>query len=494
MSHADGEVRAGDRSIASRDISTRSSDPVAASSGTSGKVPPGPRGHILFGSLREMQRAPLGFLLDGFHRCGDVVRYRVVSTRMYLLAHPDHVQHVLHDSHRNYDKNNLDYAILRRLMGNGLLTSEGALWRRQRKLMAPMFHRQRVAAFGSLIVDLTLNMLDRWQAMAKSGEPFDVAAEMARLALAIVAKALFTADVSDEAEEIGRAMTLLNRQMAEFSLLDLIPVIPLPRKRRSRVASDTLRRVVGKIVAERRRSFQRSEDLLSMLLDAQDADSGERMSEQQVYDEVLTLLVAGHETTANALAWTWYLLSQHPRAEAALHDELAGVLGGSPPTVTDLPKLNYTRMVIEESMRLYPPAWIVSRNTIADDEIGGYRVPRGTTVMLCSFITHRHPGFWEEPERFDPEHFSAERSNGRPSYAYFPFGGGPRVCIGNGFAMTEAQLVLATVAQRYRLKLLPGHPVEPHPLITLRPRHGILMTAHPLDGSRSETIAHPVEG
>jgi cytochrome P450 len=460
------------------DTEKNSARPERAPSGVTPARPPGPRGRLVFGSLREMQHEPLGFLLEGFRRWGDVVGYRVVTTRAYLVAHPTHIQHVLHDNHRNYDKNNADYAILRRLLGNGLLTSEGPLWRRQRKLMAPMFHRQRVAAFGALMVDATLAMLDRWSSMAEHGEPFDVAAEMTRLTLAIVAKALFTADVSDDAEEISEALTLLNRQMADFSLLDLIP-IPTPRKRRFHAAGDTLRKVVGRIVTERKRSFHRSEDLLSMLLEAQDADTGERMSEQQVHDEVLTLLLAGHETTANALAWTWYLLSQHPSVEAKLHDELARVLGGNTPAVADLPNLSYTRMVIEESMRLYPPAWMISRNAIADDEVGGYRIPRGTTVMLCSFITHRHPGFWDEPERFDPERFSAERSQGRPNYAYFPFGGGPRVCIGNSFAMTEAQLVLATVAQRYSLKLVPGHPVETHPLITLRPRYGIRMTAHP---------------
>jgi cytochrome P450 len=443
--------------------------------------PPGPRGHLLLGSLREIQRKPLELLREGFRDYGDVVRYRFAATHSILLAHPDHIRHVLHDNYRNYDKHNVDYAMLRRLLGNGLLTSEGASWRRQRRLMAPMFHRQRVAGFCNQMVDGTLAMLERWEALAQSGEPFDVAAEMTRLTLAIVASALFSADVSGDAETIGAALTEVNRQLGEFSLLDAIPVIPTARKRRFRAAVRALDQVVDRIIDERRLTMHRSEDLLSMLLEAVDEETDQAMSKRQVRDEVLTLLLAGHETTANALAWTWYLLSQNPDAEEKLHDEIARVLGDRAPGALDLPNLVYTRMVIEESMRLYPPAWAISRNAIGEDEIGGYRVQRKTNMIICSFITHRHPAFWEEPERFDPERFSPARSEGRPSFAYFPFGGGPRICIGNTFAMSEAQLVVATVAQRYRLRLVPGHPVQLQPLITLRPRHGIQMTLHPVD-------------
>ncbi|MGA8059638.1 MAG: cytochrome P450 [Candidatus Binataceae bacterium] len=443
--------------------------------------PPGPRGHLLLGSLREVQREPLGLLRDGFRNHGDVVSFRFGSTRALLLAHPDHIGHVLHDNHRNYDKHNVDYAMLRRLLGNGLLTSDGAFWHRQRRLMAPMFHRQRVAGFCNLMVNSTLEMLERWDALAQSGEPFDIAAEMTRLTLTIVAKALFSADVSDDAEAIGVALTEVNRQLGEFSLLDMFWMIPTARKRRFRTAVRALDEVVGKIVEQRRHATFRNEDLLSMLLDAVDEETSKGMTPRQVRDEVLTLLLAGHETTANALAWTWYLLAQNPEAENKLHDEIASALGERAPGALDLPQLSYTRMVIEESMRLYPPAWAISRNAIGEDEIGGYRVRPRTNIIICSFVTHRHPAFWEEPERFDPERFSPERSQRRAGFAYLPFGGGPRICIGNAFAMTEAQLVVATMAQRYRMRLVPRHPVELHPLVTLRPRHGIRMTLHPAD-------------
>jgi cytochrome P450 len=433
----------------------------------------------VLGSLREVQRDPLGLLRDGFRDHGDVVRLRFGTTRALLLAHPEHIGRVLHDNHRNYDKHNVDYAVLRRLLGNGLLTSDGEFWRRQRRLMAPMFHRQRVAGFCNLMVNSTLEMLERWDAMARSGESFDVAAEMTRLTLPIVAKALFSADVSDDAEAIGAALTEVNRQLGEFSLLDMFWMIPTPRKRRFRAAVQTLDEVVGKIIDARRRATYRNEDLLSMLLEAVDEETSKGMTPRQVRDEVLTLLLAGHETTANALAWTWYLLARNLAAENKLHDEIASTLGERAPGAPDLPQLRYTRMVIEESMRLYPPAWAISRNAIGEDEIGGYPVRPRTNIIICSFVTHRHPSFWDEPERFDPERFSSERSQRRPDFAYLPFGGGPRICIGNAFATTEAQLVVATIAQRYRLRLVPGHPVELHPLITLRPRHGIRMTLYP---------------
>jgi len=319
--------------------------------------------------------------------------------------------------------------------------------------------------------------------LALSGEPFDITSEMTRLTLRIVAKALFSTDVSDAEETIGAALTEVNRQLGEFSLLDLFWMVPTPRKHRFRAAVRALDAVVNRIIEERRRAHYRADDLLTMLLDATDEDTHERMSPSQVRDEVMTLLLAGHETTANALAWTCYLLSQNPGAEGRLRGEVEGVLGDRGANALDLPALRYTRMVVEESMRLFPPAWAISRNTIAEDEIAGYQIPPGTNILISSYITHRHPAFWDNPERFDPERFLPGRSESRPHFAYLPFGGGPRICIGNGFAMAEAQLVLATIVQRYRLRLVPNRPVELHPLITLRPRRGIWMTLHPARGA-----------
>lgn len=416
----------------------------------------------------------LRYLCDTFERYGDVVRYRLGPFPVFLIAHPDGIKHVLQENHTNYVKSQ-DYALLKQLLGEGLVTSEGALWLRQRRLIQPIFHRQRVAEFGSVMSEATLEMLDGWEAPASEERAFDVAAEMARLALRIVGRVLLSVDLSDEADEIGAALKAANERFGHFDLGMLLPWLPTRRNRIAHEASSKLRRLVDEIVAERRRENRDRGDLLSMLLAARD-ENGEAMDDRQLRDEVLTLILAGHETTAMALSWTWYLLSQHPEVERKLEAELREVLGGRPPTVADLKNLTYTGMVIDESMRLYPPVWAIGRSPIENDEIGGYPIPKRSMMVLSQYVTHRHPAFWENPERFDPERFSPENAQGRPRYAYFPFAGGPRQCVGNMFALTEANLVLATVAQRYRMRLVPNHPVELQPLVTLRPRYGIRMT------------------
>ncbi len=444
-----------------------------------GRLAPGPRGHVVFGSLPDFRRDILGALFDAWQRHGDVVRFRLGGTiQAYLLVHPDHVAQVLQENHRNYRKDRLSYDRLKPTVGEGLLTSEGDLWLRQRRLIQPAFHRQRIASFGSLMVESTLAMLDRWEARYGDGQTFDVFAEMTRLALEIASKTLFGTSLSEDADRVGQAVSFAslhtNRRMQSYFELPLS--LPLPGNRRFRREIRALDEVVYRLIGDRRRAGQRSDDLLSLLVDARDEATGEKMADHQLRDEVMTIMLAGHETTAVALSWTWYLLSRHPAVAARLRAELSDVLGGRPPRVEDLPRLPYTEMVVEEAMRLYPPAWILSRSPIADDVVGGYWIPADKMVMLCPYLTHRHSAFWENPEGFDPERFSPARSAGRPRYAYFPFGGGPRLCIGSGFAVQEARLVLATVAQRVRLDLAPGCSVRPQPLITLRPSSGIRMT------------------
>ncbi len=424
-------------------------------------------------------RNPLQFIEKLCREYGDVVSARFLNFPVYIVAHPEGVKHVLQENHRNYTKSQ-DYAILARLLGQGLVTSEGSLWLRQRRLMQPMFHRQKIATFGAMMTDCTLGMLDRWSGIAGRHEPIDVTSEMMRLTLEIVGRALLTMDLTSQAYTIGRAMTIANERFGQFDIGMMIPWLPTRKNFRFRKAVDELRRIVLDIIANRRRENRDYGDLLSMLLAARDEETGEKMSDEQLRDEVLTLILAGHETTANALSWTWYLLSQHREAERKRHAELDEVLAGRPPAMADLVNLNYTGMVIDEAMRIYPPVWAIGRAAIEDDEIMGYRIPRGSNVMLSQWMTHRHPKFWEDPERFEPERFSAEGAAGRPRYAYFPFSGGPRQCIGNVFALTEAQLVLATIAQNYRLRLVPDHPIELQPLITLRPRHGVKMTLEPV--------------
>ena len=438
---------------------------------------PGPRGPL---SALRVMRDPLASLEADWKRYGDIIRYRFGTTPIILVVHPDGVKQVLQENHRSYVKSS-DYQFLKRLLGEGLLTSEAPLWLRQRRLMAPMFHRQRVAEFGATMVESTLKMLDRWTSHASQGEPLDVCNEMARLTLEIVARVLFKVEIEgDRAGEIGHDVTVTNERLGQFDLGMMLPWLPTRRNRRFRRAVRSLDAIIAGIVADHRNDAQDRGDLLSLLLAARDEETGETMSDQQIRDEVLTLILAGHETTANALAWTWYLLSQNPESEAKLHAELAEVLEGRPPTVADLPKLRYASMVIDEAMRLYPPAWSVGRSPVVDDEILGFNIPKGCNVMLSQWLTHRHPDFWESPERFEPGRFSPERAANRPRYAYFPFGGGPRQCIGNTFALTEANLILATVAQKYRLRLIPGQRVEANALVTLRPRYGLKMMVEPV--------------
>ena len=440
------------------------------------RVAPGPGGPF---SAVRMVRNPLAHIGADWKRYGDVVHYRLATMPAYLVVHPDGVNHVLQENHRNYVKSP-DYRILARLLGEGLLTSDGALWMRQHRLMAPMFHSQRIAEFGATMVEITLRMLDRWNPIASERRAFDVCAEMMRLTLEIIARVLLNVEIAGaQAREIGNAITVVNERFGEFDLGTLLPLLPTPANLRSRRAAQSLHRIFAGMIAERRREGTDRGDLLSLLLAARDQDTGEAMSDEQLHNETLTLILAGHETTANALSWTWYLLSQNPEPERKLHRELAEVLGGRAPTVADLPALRYTAMVIDESMRLYPPVWSVGRSPIADDEILGFAIPKGASVMLSQWLTHRHPDFWEDPERFDPERFSPERSANRAHYAYFPFGGGSRQCIGNTLALTEAALILASVAQKYRLRMAPGHPVEPRALVTLRPRYGLKMTLEP---------------
>ena len=442
-------------------------------------MPAGPPGNPVLGNLRALQRDPLGFMLDANRRYGDIVRYRIATLRAFLVIHPDYVKRVLQDNHTNYTKDVLDYRVLKWIVEEGVLLSDGPLWLRQRRLMQPAFHRQRIAAMGAMMARCASDLADVWDGQATRDSPLAIEDEMLSVALRVVGLALFTQELSGAVATVGRTFSSLSHDLiARFrSAMFLPPVLPTRRDRAFRANRQELDRVVNGIIAERRASGDDKPDLLGMLLAARDEETGDGMNDEQLRAEVKTLLLAGHETTANALTWTWYLLSQHPEAEAKLHAELDMVLAGRTPTIEDLPRLAYTRMVIDETLRLYPPAWIVARRATAADTFGPYALPAGANVVISTYVTHRHPQFWEEPARFDPERFSPERAEKRHRYAYFPFGGGPRQCIGNTFALMEAQLILATLAQRYRLRLVPGHPVEPQALITLRPKHGMAMRA-----------------
>ena len=428
-----------------------------------------PGGHVFY-----FRRDPLKFFTRLAREYGDAVQFRAGPQRVFLLNHPDYVRDVLVTHHERFQKGR---ALQRskRLLGEGLLTSEGEYHRRQRRLAQPAFHRQRINSYGQVMVEYAAKTSARW----RDGETLDISGEMMRLTLAVVGKTLFDADVESDADEVGEALTevleLFGYLMLPFS--ELLEKLPLPPRRRFERARARLDAVIYRIIEERRRSGADRGDLLSMLLFAVD-EEGDRsgMTNEQLRDEVMTLFLAGHETTANALTWAWVLLAQNPEAESALHEELDSVLeGGRPPTVEDVPALRYTEMVVAETMRLYPPAYAIGRLSLEDQEVGGYLIPRGSLVLLSQYVMHRDPRFFPDPAAFDPLRFAPEAKSERPQFSYFPFGGGPRRCIGEGFAWTEATLMLATIARRWRLRLAHDGRIEPQPRITLRPKGEVRM-------------------
>lgn len=432
--------------------------------------PPGPQGQFLSGNLTEFRRDPLALLVRCRRDYGDVVALRFFNIHGCLLSHPDFIEQVLIAQSRNFAKGRA-LQISRSVLGNGLITSEGELWQRQRRLIQPAFHRERTSAYGKVMVEETCRMLDRWP----SGRRLDVHAEMMSLTLGIVAKALFSTSLKAEGEVIGETLRIFMDHFVSFRSVwrRLIPEsFPTPWNLRYRRAIANLDAIVYRIIGERRSGGGGAGDLLSMLLSAEDED-GSRMSDRQIRDEAVSLFLAGHETTAIALSWAWYLLSQHPEAESRLIEELETVLAGRPAAVSDLPRLAYSEMVIKESMRLYPPVYAVTRQALSDFEVGGYRVAAGTQVAMSQWVVHRDPRWFPEPDRFLPERWADGLERRLPRFAYFPFGGGPRVCIGTAFAMMEAVLLLATIAQRFHIQVLPDPPVLVWPSFTLRPKNGI---------------------
>lgn len=421
--------------------------------------------------------------MSGFQACGDVVRFRLLNRSLFLVAHPRDARRVLQDHANQYDKGTRGFRVLRVFLRNGLLTSEGAHWLRQRRIMQPAFHRDRTAGFGDTMTSAAGDLVDDW--LRSPSETVNVTADMMRLTLRIVGETLLSTDVSQEADRVGRALHTMLRGANEA----IGRVVPMPAwwpsraNRVQRAAMRTLDDVILEIIASRRPSAglagsmtrASDNDLLSMLMETRDEETGEGMSDAQLRDEVMTIFLAGHETTAIALGWTWHLLAAHPSVRQRLERELDHALGGRPPTMADLPRLGYVDQVVKESMRLYPPAWVVSRRPMSEDVVGGCRIPAGAIVLTSPYVTHRHPKFWANPERFDPDRFDPTRPVERPPFAYFPFGGGPRQCIGNTFAMMELVLVVSAIAQRCRLDATDRREIGGDPAITLRAATPITM-------------------
>src|SRR5262245_31912473 len=441
-------------------------------------TPPGPRGYPLLGVFPKARRDPLQFFLQTARTFGDVVALPLGVRRLYLLAHPDHIRYVLQEDDRHFLKSPAAERI-RPLFGTSLTTVDGEDWRRRRHLMRPIFTPLRMAALVPVIVKATEEMLHRWRDRIGTGLVFDVYDEMTELTRAIILRVLFGAVPDEDAREVGEAITIVAERVNRglWSTLGWLPHLPTPRRERYEWAVSALDAFLARRIDEGRRRATEG-DLMSVLLAARDTESNQGFDDTELRDELRALLVAGHTTTASGLAWVWYLLSQNSGAQGRLRREAHAVLGMRQPNAADLAPLEYTRLVIEEALRLYPPTWITARTTADALDIGGYWIPANATVLLSPFVTHRDPRFWDDPERFDPERFRPGRSM-RPRYAYFPFGGGPRTCIGSAFAMIEMQVIAAMVARRYEVSLGPGCQVEPEPGTVLVPREGVRIVLEP---------------
>jgi cytochrome P450 len=433
--------------------------------------PPGPKNLPIIGNLRPFRANTLAFISKAAREYGDLVYFRVVQQNLYLVSHPDYVREILVTNQNNFVKSRaLQRAKI--LLGEGLLTSEGQHHLRQRRLAQPAFHRERLARYAAAMSECAVRARERWQAGT-----MDVSVEMAQLTLSVVAKTLFSADIESEAREIGAAMTSI-LEMFKVLLMpfsEYLDKLPLPAMRRFERARARLDATIYGLIAERRASGVDTGDLLSMLLLAQ--EEGDEMTDQQVRDEAMTLFLAGHETGANALTWSWYLVSQHPEIERRLHEEIDTVLGDRPPELSDVPNLRYTEMILAEALRLYPPAWAIGRKALAPFTLGGFEIPAGSICIVSPYVLQRDARWFPDPEKFDPERWTPEARDACPKFSYIPFGGGARVCIGERFAWMEGVILLAAIAQKWRFRLAPGQHVEPLPLVTLRVKNGLRMIA-----------------
>ncbi len=443
---------------------------------------PGPPGYPLLGIIPKIGKDPLKFFVQAAIDYGPLVRLDMGPRRMYLLGSPAAARHVMIDNNQNFIKG---YEMAQGLLGDGLVASNGDFWKRQRRLMQPAFHKDRIAALSGMMVEETDMLLKGWASYSAMKRPIDVAGEMMSLTQNIIVRTMFSTGLDGAKKDAANrafnvALEHLNQRM--FAPVHIPESIPTPGHRRYKQALRTLNETVYSIIAERRARGESKGDLLSMLLDVRD-ENGEGMTDQQLRDEVLTIFFAGHETTASTLSWVFYLLSQHRDWDQRVRLELARVLKGRLPTSDDLPNLRDTRLVIDEALRLYPPAWMVGRRTVEDDTIEGYPIPAGSMLMLSPYVLHHHTAYWGEPEKFDPERFLPERSQDRAKYAYIPFIAGPRQCIGNTFALVEATLIMATLMQHYEMTLVPGYKVEARPISTLRPKPGVLMQVRKIHGN-----------
>jgi cytochrome P450 len=436
---------------------------------------PRPRTWPLLGAVPALRRDALTFMLESHRAHGDIVAMPLGLQPGVQITHPDFIQRVLIENSSNYGRSPLTDR-LKLMLGEGLVTADGEQWARQRRTMQPIFQRAKLDGLIPLMAAAGQDMLARWNTLGRSGTPVDIGAQMGHLALDVITRALFGTSGGAIAEEVTRCIPILQEYTTYlfWTLNPLAGKVPTPNRHRFLTALAAIDAIIYRFIRERAAAGPGNADMLDALLKARDPETGAFMDEKALRDEVITLFLAGHETTANALTWAWYLLDRNPEVRERLEAE-AATLTRNPATVEDLNRLPYARRVAQEAMRIYPPVWSFNRFALGADILGGYSIPRGTTVFIPPWVLHRHPSWWENPERFDPDRFTPARSAGRPRHVYLPFGAGPRTCIGGHLALIEMEVVLPLVAARYRLRLASDHPVSAQALITTRPRTPIMM-------------------
>jgi cytochrome P450 len=424
--------------------------------------------------MPEMVRDMLGLFTRTAREFGGIAQFKLLNSTYFLITNPDYVKYILQDNHKNFIRGR-SIETGRSLLGNGLPLIDGDFWLHERRLLQPAFHRERIAGLTTTASYVIDSFIQHWELNARGGQPLDLDEEMMRMTLTVIIKSMFSADIDDKIQSLSHAFNVSSKFMLWRSQQLWAPPlsIPIPRNLEYNRALRVLNDTIYPLIAEARNYPK--DDLLSMLLEMRDEKTGQGMSDRQARDEVVTIFFAGHETTAAAMTWAFYLLSEHPDVEQRVREELKTVLNGRTPTFADLQKLSYTQQVINEVLRLYPAAYLFAREAVTQDVIDGYPIPPKTLIFITPFITHRDPKCWPDPETFDPDRFAPEQVASRPRHHYYPFGEGPHVCIGNNFALMEMQLILAAALQRFRLRLVPGHPIAFKPEATLRPKYGMKM-------------------
>jgi cytochrome P450 len=445
------------------------------------RIAPGPRGNLVTGNRAAYARDPIQMILDLQREYGDVARERVGPYLLHTVTHPDGVRQVLQGNYKNYVRGRF-YENFKLFFGLGLLTTDGEYWLSHRRMAQPLFHRALVEGCTDTAKGAIGRMLDRWEEVSARGDQIELVAETMRVSLSILGRVVFNMDFSGYYDVVSPSVVVgLKTMIPQGNLNDFIPRwAPTPYNRRLARAQQTLRDAMQKVIAEHAVGGEGTIDLITLLQSGTDEETGRGLTDEEVHDEVMTVFMAGHETTGSGMAWTLYAIAQHPEVEERLEAEADAVLGGRAPTIEDLPQLTYARMVVDESLRLYPPIWAFTRDPVNDDEIGGYHIPAGSTIVLSPYATQRHHDFWDDPEAFDPERFAPERAKSVTPFSYFPFGSGSRKCIGFHLALLQMQLLTAMLAQRFRIRAVPGHEVTyGRRMVALRPRHGIRVTLEP---------------